>query len=47
MSITPAAGLTFGGGGGKPACASAWVAANAHTIANTVLTELLPSRKES
>src|SRR5687768_12859775 len=29
MSITPAAGLTLGGGGGKPACANTWDATNA------------------
>ena len=28
MSMVPAAGLTFGGGGGKPTCASAELAEN-------------------
>ena len=42
MSITPAAGLTFGGGGGKPAWAKAWVVANAQTTSNAVFMGLLP-----
>ncbi len=34
MSMTPAAGLTFGGGGGKPACADASPPINSVLAAN-------------
>ncbi len=48
MSITPAAGLSLGGGGGNAACARAWSngsSENAATdIANTVVLCFLPCR---
>jgi hypothetical protein len=42
MSMTPAAGLTFGGGGGKAAWASALAAVSEQTMASSVLIEASP-----